>query len=112
MLVNRVLSLDHLAPSGPAAPLPSSKRGVTSATAKWPATLSRKLVQCTHELESLAEAQRAVSESLREGMARIDALPPCWLELPALFPAPTSLAGVLALAAALRRDGTRSTSAA
>jgi arsenite-transporting ATPase len=109
VLVNRVLSLDHLAPSPDASPASAPPR---KSAAGWPATLSRKLVQCTHELESLVDAQRAVIDGLRDGMARIDALPPSWLELPALFPAPTSLAGVVALADALRGDGARSTTAA
>lgn len=103
VLVNRMLSLDHLA-----SPEPSESAG----KAKWPVALSRKLVQCAHDLDDLIAAQRAVVERLRDGMAGIGALPPRWLELPALFPAPTSLDGVLALASALREDGDRSTSAA
>jgi anion-transporting ArsA/GET3 family ATPase len=106
VLVNRVLSLDHLVPADADARTPAS------AGASWPASLSRKLVRCAHDLGEQAEAQRAVIESLRDGMARIGALPPHWLELPALFPAPTSLAGVLALAEALRADGAGSATAA
>lgn len=106
VLVNRVLSLEHLVP------VEATARNSTAGAAKWPANLSRKLVQCRHELAALAEAQRNVIDGLRDGMARIDALPPRWLELPALFPAPTSRAGVLALAEALRADGARSTTAA
>jgi anion-transporting ArsA/GET3 family ATPase len=106
VLVNRMLSLEHLASPAP------SEGGGPNAKAKWPVALSRKLVQCAHDLDDLIQAQRAVVERLREGMARIDALPPRWLELPALFPAPTSLEGVLALASALRAQRSRSTTAA
>jgi anion-transporting ArsA/GET3 family ATPase len=105
VLVNRMLSLDHLASPEPA-------DGAAGAKAKWPAALSRKLVQCAHDLDDLIQAQRAVVGRLREGMAQIGALPPRWLELPALFPAPTSLDGVLALASALRGEQSRSTTAA
>jgi hypothetical protein len=105
ILVNRVLAR---------APRARRANARTAATgpARWPASLSRKLVQCRRDLAGLAEAQRTVIERLRDGMAGIDALPTHWLELPALFPAPTSLAGVVTLAQVLRSDGALSTTAA
>jgi len=106
VLVNRVLSLEHLELGETGA------RTTATGPARWPASLSRKLVECRRDLAGLAEAQRTVIERLRDGMARIDALPPRWLELPALFPAPTSLAGVVTLAQVLRSEGARSTTAA
>jgi len=75
---------------------------------RWSATLARHLVACAKDLETLRAAQQAVVEQLRAGLAAIDeragrgaGRTRSWVELPALTPAPTSLAGIVALARAL-----------
>lgn len=93
----------------------------TGAKWNWPAALARNLVVCAKDLDTLRAGQRAVIARLRHGLDAIDAgsrLVPhraagrLWLELPALSPAPTSLAGIVALACALDEERQRSNSAA
>lgn len=112
VVVNRVLQFTPLAPAGAhdaSAPAPQQLR--------WSATLARNLVACAKDLETLRTAQRLVIDALRESLLARHAANPTdtervWVELPALSPAPTSLAGIVALARALAGDRARSTSAA
>lgn len=100
VVVNRVLEVptDELpAPSSDPVAVPSGKG--------WSATLARNLVTCSRELEILQSSQRRVIDSLRAGLADVrrdgargEIPEPMWLELPALFPAPTTLEQIQRLA--------------
>lgn len=114
VVVNRVLplTLDATvsARSGGGA---SAQPGATGAKARWSASLARNLVACAKDLDTVRAAQRAVIEALEDGLAAASTRPePIWVELPALSPAPTTLAGIVALARALTAARARSTSAA
>ncbi|MDG2306367.1 MAG: ArsA-related P-loop ATPase [Candidatus Binatia bacterium] len=100
VVVNRVLrvSTDEL-------PVPASEPVAVPSGEGWSATLARNLVTCARELEVLQDSQRAVIDALRIGLAEIrgsgeeePATEPIWLELPALSPAPTTLAQIERLA--------------
>ena len=95
VIVNRVLKLSQL-PS----PLPEDTRRAQTPGGQWSATLARNLVTCARELEILTEAQESVIEALHAGIAaETGSRPqPLWLELPALFPPPTTLAHIERLA--------------
>jgi anion-transporting ArsA/GET3 family ATPase len=113
VVVNRVLQLGARAAEAQASP--DDAAGVAPRR-RWPASLARNLVACARDLDTLRAAQRAVIDALKEGLGRYaaeDALAErVWIELPALSPAPTSLAGIVALARALAGAKARSTSAA
>lgn len=99
VVVNRVLRLSYddlqLGETSTAGPSP---------TAGWSANLARNLVHCARDLETLQNGQRTVIESLRRGLADSGdvrssrAGGPTWLELPALYPAPTTLPQIEELA--------------
>lgn len=122
VVVNRVLSFTledtaAIGAHGSAAPS-SHAAGETAAPAarrRWSATLARHLVACAKDLDALRAAQRGVIEGLREGLTPPPGSgrdEPLWVELPALSPAPTTLAGIVALARAMAGVRARSTSAA
>jgi len=95
----------------------SGRRDTDAATgvprARWSASLARNLVTCAKDLDTLRSAQRSVIDALQAGLAAHGTRPePLWVELPALSPAPTTLAGIVALARALQVARGRSTSAA
>ncbi len=94
---------------------PRSVRNEPAALKAWDATLSRKLVACARDLDSLQEGQEDLLARLRETLEASGALVDGgaeWLLLPALSPAPTSLAGILELAEALRSGRLRQRGAA
>ncbi|HZR79717.1 MAG TPA: ArsA-related P-loop ATPase [Candidatus Binatia bacterium] len=118
VIVNRVLAIDE-APepsealratedardAGQHAAAGAHATGARPAVA-WTPALSRHLVDCARDLKLLADSQRRVSARLRAGLDALDAKGGArrarlWLELPALSPAPVSLAGITALAGAL-----------
>ena len=115
VVVNRVLKLGQAARAQPGAPPPGEAREPL----EWSATLARNLVACAHDVETLIAAERSVIDALKAGFAQLDggasgraSSERPWLELPAIFPAPTSLAGIWKLAQALQADLARSTDAA
>jgi anion-transporting ArsA/GET3 family ATPase len=123
VIINRVLGIEAIAADAPAEAAPlreaAPPKGDAPATAGgWTAPLARRLVACADDLALLEEGQREVIESLRTGLRALqgagdaDAPEPHWLELPAFFPAPVSLAGVSALARALRQEPRSATTAA
>lgn len=73
----------------------------------WSAGLARNLVACARDLDALQSGQQRIIGDLREGLAdlrsRRNAPEPLWLELPALSPAPTSLARIESLARSFSR---------
>lgn len=114
VVVNRVLpfTLDATGVARPDA-APSEPSGAGPAKSRWSASLARNLVACAKDLDTLRAAQRAVIDALEAGLSAGSAAPePIWVELPALSPAPTTLAGIVALARALTVAPARSTSAA
>ena len=116
VIVNRVLQLTALA--APSSTGTRDEHDVAPAQGpRWSAALARNLVACAKDLDTLRSAQRAVIDALRAGLLRSAvadgaSAEPLWVELPALSPAPTSLAGIVALARALAGGRARSTSAA
>jgi len=119
VVVNRVMrfaSDDAGAPHGSSAAR-EHDRVEPEAKRRWSASLARNLVACARDLDILRDAQRAVIEELEDGLLGADSAAgtgprPRWVELPALSPAPTTLAGIVALARALQVGRARSTSAA
>ncbi|MFM8413080.1 MAG: ArsA family ATPase [Alphaproteobacteria bacterium] len=101
VVVNRVLALDT-APSS--ARRPGGRAGqAAKAGPEIPVALSRRLVECATDLAAIAEGQRRVVTRLREGLDDLDlarggTAPRLWLELPALRPAPVTLAEITDLA--------------
>lgn len=115
VVVNRVLpfALDDARPGRREADAAGVAGAEPRARGRWSASLARNLVACAKDLETLRAAQRSVIDALRTGLAAGSGSPePLWLELPALSPAPTTLAGIVALARALQTARARSTSAA
>jgi anion-transporting ArsA/GET3 family ATPase len=115
VVVNRVLSSTPAAAPPPRPDLSGAAEPPRAAHAgsRWSASLARNLVACAKDLETLRTAQRAVIDELEAGLAvAAHEAEPLWVELPALSPAPTTLAGIVALARALTLAPARSTSAA
>ena len=122
VVVNLVLSFTledtaAVAAHGSAAPSShgSGEAAAPAARRRWSATLARHLVACAKDLDALRAAQRGVIEGLRAGLTPAPGSgrdEPLWVELPALSPAPTTLAGIVALARAMAGVRARSTSAA
>ncbi len=111
------------APADPAIPSRTTPEVAATAAAaggtppRWSASLARNLVTCAHDLDVLRDAQHTVLEGLRAGVAQLAGdrtldRPLLWIELPAFFPAPVTLDGIFALAAALRAEPRRADSAA
>ena len=112
VVVNRVLP-SALDAGEPVRPATAESPGAAHAKSRWSASLARNLVACAKDLDALRSAQRAVIDALEAGLGSDGARPePLWVELPTLTPAPTTLAGIVALARALAIARVRSTSAA
>ena len=112
VVVNRVLP-SALDAGEPVRSATAESPGAAHAKSRWSASLARNLVACAKDLDALRSAQRAVIDALEAGLGSDGARPePLWVELPTLTPAPTTLAGIVALARALAIARARSTSAA
>jgi anion-transporting ArsA/GET3 family ATPase len=102
VVVNRVLRLE---PSDPSRRADGPSTGnAAEPHAAWSASLARNLVACARDLQALRSGQLEVIEALREGLTKarrarpsLARVEPIWIELPALFPAPTTLAGIAEL---------------
>ena len=97
VVVNRVFELPR--------PRPRAVRAEPATAVPWDASLARKLVSCARDLETLHDGQQELIARLRESLEENTTLTEegaSWLLLPALSPAPTSLAAIGELADALR----------
>ncbi len=107
VVVNRVFELPRARPRAVRTEPPTA--------VPWDAALARKLVGCARDLETLHEGQQELIARLRESLEETTALTEpgaSWLLLPALSPAPTSLAAIGELAEALRAGRLRQRGAA
>ena len=105
VVLNRMFSLD----AKPPAVRPPGRRRASTAGEEWPPGISRRVAECARNLETIAEGQRRVVDRLRDGLDDLDlrrggTAPRHWLELPALRPAPVTLAEITGLALRLGAD--------
>jgi len=119
VVVNRVLRVPEPAADPTSGDPRVGARSAGREQPRWSASLARHLVACAKDLDTLRAAQQAVVDRLRTGLEAIDAQSGrssgrtrSWAELPALTPAPTSLAGIVALARALGEPHRAATTAA
>ncbi|MFP6663702.1 MAG: ArsA-related P-loop ATPase [Deltaproteobacteria bacterium] len=98
VILNRLFSPGHFVADA-AAPA-ETKGGKAPKVAKWSAGLARKMVHCSRDLEFLRANQARILYDLRTSFDKVGthAEARLWTELPALTPAPTTLAGVTHLA--------------